>query len=613
MVRNSISTLRPPPRLTVSEWADLERRLSSEASAAPGRWYTERTEYLRGIMDAASDPNVTEIVVMAGAQLGKTEVILNVIGYHVAHDPAPILVVQPTGHKGMAETFSKDRLAPMLRDTPCLKGKVKDPRSRDSGNTTLQKNFPGGRISMIGANSPAQLASRPIRIVLLDEVDRYPASSGSEGDPIELARKRSATFWNRKVVMVSTPTNKGASIIEERYQQSDQRRFFAVCPHCDEAQTLEWRNVKWQKDRPETAGYMCEGCGVLWSDADRNRAVKAGYWDATQAFKGIAGFQISAIYSPWVSLEEAVRDFLKAKKLPEMLKVWTNTYLGETFEIDGDGVDDQDIPGKNSFDGTSVPEDVVIITAGIDVQDDRIEMEVVGHGRDQETWSLDYKTLYGDPSSPQVWGLLDAALAETWDHPSGIELPIRCACIDSGGHHTGAVYNFVKPREGRRVFAIKGMGGEGKPIVGKPSKNNRQSVRLFPVGVDGVKEMIYSRLKIRSPGPGFCHFPEGRPDEFFAQLSAEKMVTRYRKGYKRREWVQTRPRNEALDCRVYAIAALAILNLNVNSLANRFAAKAAQSDDEEPETIEPQVTPQARPSQRPVRRQGGGGFVNAWR
>lgn len=612
-MRNSISTLRPPPRLTVSEWADLERRLSSEASAAPGRWYTERTEYLRGIMDAASDPNVTEIVVMAGAQLGKTEVILNVIGYHVAHDPAPILVVQPTGHKGMAETFSKDRLAPMLRDTPCLKGKVKDPRSRDSGNTTLQKNFPGGRISMIGANSPAQLASRPIRIVLLDEVDRYPASSGSEGDPIELARKRSATFWNRKVVMVSTPTNKGASIIEERYQQSDQRRFFAVCPHCDEAQTLEWRNVQWQKDRPETAGYMCEGCGVLWSDADRNRAVKAGYWDATQAFKGIAGFQISAIYSPWVSLEEAVRDFLKAKKLPEMLKVWTNTYLGETFEIDGDGVDDQDIPGKNSFDGTSVPEDVVIITAGIDVQDDRIEMEVVGHGRDQETWSLEYKTLYGDPSSPQVWGLLDAALAETWDHPSGIELPIRCACIDSGGHHTGAVYNFVKPREGRRVFAIKGMGGEGKPIVGKPSKNNRQSVRLFPVGVDGVKEMIYSRLKIRSPGPGFCHFPEGRPDEFFAQLSAEKMVTRYRKGYKRREWVQTRPRNEALDCRVYAIAALAILNLNVNSLANRFAAKAAQSDDEEPETIEPQVTPQARPSQRPVRRQGGGGFVNAWR
>lgn len=564
-------------------------------------------------MDAASDPNVTEIVVQAGAQLGKTEVILNIIGFHIAHDPAPMLVVQPTGHKGMAETFSKDRLAPMLRDTPCLKGKVKDPRSRDSGNTTLQKNFPGGRISMIGANSPAQLASRPIRIVLLDEVDRYPSSSGSEGDPIELARKRSATFWNRKIVMVSTPTNKGASIIEERYLQSDQRRFFAVCPHCEHAQTLEWKNVKWTKDRPETARYMCDGCGVLWSDGERNRAVKAGFWDATQAFNGVAGFQISAIYSPWVPLEEAVRDFLKAKKLPEMLKVWTNTYLGETFEIEGDGVDDQDIPGKDSFDAAMLPEEVVLITAGIDVQDDRLEMEVVGHGRDQETWSLDYKILYGDPSSPQVWGLLEAALGETWDHPSGLELPIRCACIDSGGHHTGAVYNFVKPREGRRVFAIKGVGGEGKPIVGKPSKNNRQSVRLFPVGVDGIKEMVYSRLKIRTPGPGFCHFPEGRSDEFFAQLTAEKMVTRFRKGYKRREWVQTRPRNEALDCRVYAIAAAGILNLNVNSLANRFAAKAAQSEDDEPEKIEQEVAPQRRPSQKQMRRPGGSGFVNSWR
>ncbi len=564
-------------------------------------------------MDAASDPNITEIVVQAGAQLGKTEVILNIIGFHIAHDPAPMLVVQPTGHKGMAETFSKDRLAPMLRDTPCLKGKVKDPRSRDSGNTTLQKNFPGGRISMIGANSPAQLASRPIRIVLLDEVDRYPSSSGSEGDPIELARKRSATFWNRKIVMVSTPTNKGASIIEERYLQSDQRRFFAVCPHCDHAQTLEWKNVKWTKDRPETARYMCDGCGVLWSDGERNRAVKAGFWDATQAFNGVAGFQISAIYSPWVPLEEAVRDFLKAKKLPEMLKVWTNTYLGETFEVEGDGVDDQDIPGKDSFDPAILPEEVVLITAGIDVQDDRLEMEVVGHGRDQETWSLDYKILYGDPSSPQVWGLLEAALGETWDHPSGLELPIRCACIDSGGHHTGAVYNFVKPREGRRVFAIKGVGGEGKPIVGKPSKNNRQSVRLFPVGVDGIKEMVYSRLKIRTPGPGFCHFPEGRSDEFFAQLTAEKMVTRFRKGYKRREWVQTRPRNEALDCRVYAIAAAGILNLNVNSLANRFAAKAAQSEDDEPEKIEQEVAPQRRPSQKQMRRPGGSGFVNSWR
>jgi len=221
--------------------------------------------------------------------------------------------------------------------------------------------------------------------------------------------------------------------------------------------------------------------------------------------------------------------------------------------------------------------------------------------------------LYGDPSSPNVWGLLDAALGETWDHPRGIELPIRCACIDSGGHHTGAVYNFVKPREGRRVFAIKGVGGEGRALVGKPSKNNRQSVRLFPVGVDGIKEMVYSRLKIRSPGPGFCHFPEGRQEEFFLQLTAEKMVTRFRKGYKRREWVQTRPRNEALDCRVYAIAAASILNLNVNSLANRFAATAAQSETKEPEIEEPKAAPGSRQMRRQARRQSGSSFVNSWR
>jgi phage terminase large subunit GpA-like protein len=563
------------------------------------------------MMDAISDPRIEQVVFMTSAQVGKTEIINNICAYHISQDPAPMLVVQPTLE--MAKSWSQERLSPMIRDTESLAVLIADPRTRDSGNTMLHKLFPGGHISIAGANSPVGLASRPIRIVLCDEVDRYPVSAGTEGDPIELARKRSTTFWNRKIILVSTPTNKGHSRIESAFEETDQRRYHVPCPDCGERQVLNWKNVQWQKDQPDTAGYVCEHCGSFWDDGMRYSAVKRGKWIASAPFTGIAGFHLSGLYSPWTSISQAVSDFLSAKREPMRLKTWVNTYLGETWEEEGDGVDDQNIPGKNSFDATSVPEDVVIITAGIDVQDDRLEIEVVGHGRDQETWSLDYKTLYGDPSSPQVWGLLDAVLAETWDHPNGMELPIRCACIDSGGHHTGAVYNFVKPREGRRVFAIKGMGGEGKAIVGKPSKNNRQSVRLFPVGVDGVKEMIYSRLKIRSPGPGFCHFPEGRSDEFFAQLSAEKMVTRYRKGYKRREWVQTRPRNEALDCRVYAIAALAILNLNVNSLANRFAAKAAQSDDEEPETIEPQVTPQARPSQRPVRRQGGSGFVNAWR
>ena len=606
----ALRTATPPPDLTVSEWADEFRRLSPEASAEPGRWATSRAEYQRGMMDAISDPLVEQVVFMTSAQIGKTEIINNICAYHISQDAAPMLVVQPTLE--MAKSWSQERLSPMIRDTETLSDLIADPRTRDSGNTMLHKLFPGGHISIAGANSPAGLASRPIRIVLCDEVDRYPVSAGTEGDPIELARKRSTTFWNRKIILVSTPTNKGHSRIEAAFEETDQRKYHVPCPDCDEYQVLSWKNVHWQKDDPQSAGYVCPHCGSFWDDAMRYNAVKKGKWVASAPFKGIAGFHLSGLYSPWTSLSQAVADFLSAKKEPMRLKTWINTYLGETWEEEGDGVEDEQILGRDSFEKAETPEGVVLITAGIDTQDDRLEVEIVGWGRDQESWSLDYRVIYGDPSSPQVWGQLDAVLSETWDHPRGIEMPIRCACIDSGGHHTNAVYTFVKPREGRRVFAIKGVGGEGKPQVGKPSKNNRQSVRLFPIGVDGIKELVYSRLKIREPGPGFCHFPEGRGDEYFAQLTAEKMVTRFRKGYKRREWVQTRPRNEALDCRVYAIAALGIMNLNLNSLANRFAKAAEQNEEpEEAVAVEP-VAASTRPSQRPMRRPGGG-FVNSWR
>ena len=279
-IAEAMATLKPPPRLSVAEWADRERRLSSESSAEAGKWHTARAEYQRGIMDAISDPANRDVVVMAGAQVGKTEVILNVIGYHIAHDPSPILVVQPTLE--MAQSFSKDRLSPMLRDTPQLRGKVKDPRSRDANNTTTHKVFPGGHISLVGSNSAAGLASRPIRVVLCDETDRYPASAGSEGDPIQLARKRSATFWNRKIVMVSTPTNKGASRIEASFEESDKRRFFVPCEDCGHEQTLKWSGVQWEKDKPETATYVCEECGSCWTDAARNRSVRKGQWQATE-------------------------------------------------------------------------------------------------------------------------------------------------------------------------------------------------------------------------------------------------------------------------------------------------------------------------------------------
>lgn len=595
--------LKPPPKLSVSGWADSYRKLSPEASAEPGQWNTARAEYQRGILDAFNDPQIDTVVVMTSAQVGKTEILNNVVGFYIAQDPSPILVVQPT--LDMAQTWSKDRLAPMLRDTPVLQGLVKDARARDSGNTTLHKLFPGGHITACGANSPSSLASRPIRVVLCDEVDRYPVSAGSEGDPVSLARKRSATFWNRKIAMFSTPTNKGNSRIETAFEESDKRSFYVSCAHCEHDQTLKWGNVRWDEGKPESAHYVCEECGAVWDDADRIRAIRAGKWIAEEPGKRVAGFRLSGLYSPWTPLESAVRDFLEAKKQPATLRVFVNTFLGEVWEEQGESVDDYQVAERREEFGETLDRSILVLTAGVDVQDDRLEVEIVGWAKDEESWSLDYRTLYGDPSSPAVWQDLDNILGQQFEREDGKILTVRSACIDSGGHHTNSVYTFVRPREGKRIFAIKGVGGEGKPIVGRPSTNNIGKIRLFPVGVDTAKELLFSRLRITEPGPGYCHFPMSRSDEYFRQLTAEKQVTRYHKGFARREFVKTRPRNEALDVRVYAIGALAILNLNLTALHNR----SFMQRENPPEPDKTPIGP-TKPK-RPINKNGG--FINSWR
>ncbi len=552
-------------------------------------------------MDAINDPDVRQVAVMASAQVGKTETLLNIIGYHIDQDPAPILIIQPT--LGMGQAFSKDRLAPMLRDTPALQGKVKDPRARDSGNTTLHKVFAGGHVTISGANSAASLASRPVRIVLCDEIDRYPPSAGTEGDPVRLAEKRASTFWNSKVVTVSTPTHKGASRIEDEYEHSDQRKYYALCRHCGEHQVLKWSNVIWDDGEPTTAHYVCEKCGSIWSEADRLHGIANGKWIASKPFSDIAGFHITGLYSPWISLPDAVRDFLQAKKHPETLRVWVNTYLGETWEDAGEQVDDYAIANRKEKYSAQVPQGVLVLTAGVDVQDDRLEIEVVGHGRDEESWSIIYKTIYGDPSSSQPWGELDELLQQSYKHESGIDLTIRAVCIDSGGHHTSTVYKFCKAREGRRVFAIKGVGGEGKALVGRPTKNNIGKTKLFPVGANTAKDLIFARLRITDSGAGYCHFPDHYDDEYFRQLTAEKCITKYHKGFPRREYVKTRPRNEALDCRVYALAAYGILNLNINKIAERLHKRKEPDVDEKPEVAIVQRKQRASKQN----------YINSWR
>lgn len=573
IIRKVASLAAPPPNLKVSEWANQYRQLSSEASAEPGRWQTDRAPYQREIMDAMCDPLIEAVVVMSSAQIGKTEILNNVAGYHIHLDPAPILLLQPTLE--MAEAWSKDRFAPMLRDTSVLRGLVRDPRARDSGNTLLHKRFPGGHITMAGANSPASLASRPIRLVLCDEVDRYPVSAGAEGDPVSLARKRSTTFWNRKLLLTSTPTIKGASRIEAAFEQSDQRRYHVACSHCGERQVLKWQQVKWQTDpekegdekhQPATAVYVCEPNGCILTDSDKLEMLAGGVWIAEAPFKGTAGFHINELYSPWVTFAQMVAEFLKAKKLPETLKTWVNTSLGETWEEAGETVDADILLQRKESWGAEAPEEVVVVTAGVDVQGDRVEIEVKGWGVGEESWSLDYKQFFGDPAQDAVWKELDTFLQRPIKSKTGLYLNIACTCIDSGGHHTQAVYEFCKTRAVRGVFAIKGMNQPNKPLVGRPSRNNRHKLRFYPLGVDTAKEVVYSRLRITEPGPGYYHFPAERDREYFLQLTGEKQVTRFTKGAARREWVKIRSRNEALDCNVYALAAVKLLSPDFEQL-----------------------------------------------
>jgi len=597
-----LAAMQPPPNLAIDEWADIYRRLSPEASAEPGFWSTDRAPYQRGMMQAISDPTIERVVFMTGAQVGKTEIINNAVGYYIDQSPSPMLIVQPTLE--MAKMWSNDRLAPMLRDTPVLKGKVNDARSRDSGNTLYQKSFPGGYLAIVGANSAAGLASRPVRAVFFDEVDRYPPSAGSEGDPINLGIARTKTFThNRKIVMVSTPTNKGASRIETAFSQSDQRYYYVPCPDCNHKQTLKWSNVHWAKDEPETAEYICEECGSAWDDAKRYRAVKGGEWRASEPFSGTAGFHLSGLYSPWTPLGDIAKDFVSAKILPDTLRVFVNTTLAEVWEEQGERLDDYAVAERAEQFGDRLDKRILMITCGCDIQDDRAEIESVGWGRDEESWSISYDIIYGDPSTPQFWQDVENVLVTKYETEDGRILQPRATCIDSGGHYTKAVYDFVRPREGRRIFAIKGMAGESRPIVSRPTRNNIGKIRLFTLGVDNIKELIFSRLRIQSEGAGYCHFPADRPDEYFKQLaSSEKIVTKFSKGFPRREFVKTRTRNEALDCRVYAIGALAILNTNLNTLADRQAHAAEKPKDNAPINQQPR-----RAYRKP------GGFVNGWR
>ena len=571
------SGLLPDPDYTVSEWADNHRMLSQKASAEPGRWRTDRTPYLKGIMDELSPHSPTETVVfMAGAQVGKSETGNNWTGFIIDHAPGPMMLVQPT--TDTAKRFSKQRLAPMFEETPRLKERIADPRSRDSGNTQLVKEFLGGVLVITGANSAVGLRSMPVRYLFLDEVDGFPVDVDGEGDPVILAIRRTTTFARRKIFMCSTPTVKDISRIEREFLNSDQRRYFVPCPHCDHMQWLRWAQIKWDEGEPHTAAYACEDCGTLIEERYKTDMLSKGEWRATAEGNGrTAGFHLSSLYSPlgWKSWSAIVEEFLAAKNDAPLLKGWVNTVLGETWEEEYSAKVGADALQQRAefYDPKVLPARVLAVTAGVDVQDNRLAVSLYGWGRDEECWVVGHQEIYGDPARPEVWKQLDDMLGTPIEHEIAEPLTVMAACIDSGGHHTHDVYAYTRERRAKHYLAIKGQSQKGKPAIAKPTRVDinwkgkvlKSSAEVWPVGTDTIKSVIYARLKHNEPGAGYVHFHAELPADFFEQLTAEKLVTKYVKGFPVREWTKkSGARNEALDTAVYAYAALQSLYMRFN-------------------------------------------------
>ena len=583
------SALKPPPAITVSQWADDHRQLSPEASSKRGQWTT--FPYQREPMDCLSPSHPCDRVVMkVASQTQKTETGLNFLGYIITHDPGPMLIVEPRIED--AKSLSKDRVTPMLRDTPILHGCIQPGRTRDSGDAMLHKVFFGGHVTFVGAISPSGLAMRPIRYLFLDEVDRYPAAvgkGGSEGDPVALAIRRTDTFeWNRKILIASTPTVKGASRIDDVHQLSDQREYFVPCPFCEYRQLLVFGErgsgpgLKWPEGHPEQAAYRCASCNELIPHYKKGWMMEHGEWVAQNPSSNIPGFHLNQLYSMLKSWETIARDFIEASKNVATLRTFVNTVLAELWEEKHEvKIDSHALMNRcEVYSSEPLPPGIALITAGVDVQGNRIEVEIVGWGYGEESWSLAHHEILGNPMALDVWNQLDVILRTPFETAEGIPMLIRSCCIDTGGHCSDAVYRFTRERFNRRVYAIKGRSDGNRPVWPKrPSRSKKDSSPLFIIGVDTAKDVIYSRLKVTNIGPQYMHFPMGRSQDYFDQLTSERVITRYSRGFAQRVWHKDDGQaNEVLDTWVYAYAALESIKaagLNLNREVNRMLALAA--------------------------------------
>lgn len=643
-VRRARRFLKPPPRLKPSEWAERNVTIPI-GNAVPGLVRFDNAPYQREPLDMTADPRCTRITLMWGAQVGKTMTALCAQAFRIAFDPVSQIMMQPS--QGDLHTWLETKFNPLVEANAELRGLIAKPRGRDGVNNQRMKSYPGGFLMFSWSGSPKTMRGRSAPFIVCDETDGYDRTH--EGHPVGLLWQRAATFGDQRMLMeISTPTIKGASWIESAYGQGDRRRFRVPCPHCGERQPLSWSNVTWDKDadgqhRPETAGYLCaaDGCGTVWNDGERVAAIRRGVWVAEGEFRGHASYHLSELYSCFRRLADIVQSFLDKKGAGD-LQTFVNVSLAETWEEAGDQVDPAGLIERVERFAAPVPDGAAVLTAGIDMQEDRLEVEVVGWGLGEESWSVEYRVLWGDPMGAEVWQDLDDLLGGSYLHQSGAQLAISGAAIDTGGSGgmTQSAYEYVRARKSRRLFAIKGVGGWGRPIVSAPSRKRSgqraRPVDLFTVGTDEAKMVVQRRLAIIPPAPGACHFPDDRDPEYFAQLTAERLRTRLIKGFAARDWHKTRERNEALDCRVYALAALKILNPNIKRALDRLTtaadadapAEGTAAADEPRQAPAPKVRRRGKPPEEPAatggqdaprrrkkaarRRRDGKGWVNNW-
>lgn len=576
--------LTPEPALTVSTWSDQYRVLSTRASAESGRWRTTRTPYLREIMDCLSPSSTVErVVFMKGAQIGATEMGLNWIGFVIQHAPGPMMAVWPT--VDMAKRASRQRLDALIEDTPVIQERIAPARARDSGNTVLSKEFQGGVLILTGANSAVGLRSMPVRYLFLDEVDGYPRDVEGEGDAIALAEARTRTFARRKLYLASTPTLAGASAIAREYEASDQRRYMVPCPHCGHYQWLRFAQLRWPRGEPASVLYHCEACDTGIAEHHKTTLLAAGVWlaMAPKPRGRVAGFHLSALYSPlgWRSWRDIAADY-EAAYDPETgtsskRKSFTNTDLGETWIEDGEAPDWQRLlERRENYRIGRVPAGGLLLTAGADIQGDRIEVSVWAFGRGLESWLIEHRVMMGDTAHAAVWKSLAGMLAETWTHASGVSMPLTRLAVDSG-YATQTVYAFARRQKNPRLMVVKGT-HRGAALIGTPTavevsvngKKLRRGIKLYHVAGGIAKLELYANLHKTAVLDGETWtYPEGYvhlpmiDSEFVQQLCAEQYVgQRNRHGYTEYQWQKLRERNEALDCYTYARAAAAAVGVD---------------------------------------------------